>query len=82
MNPRTLIDLLNEVASEIPTLWREMALQLGMAHHHLDCFKTKQNKKQIRCFGESTEELEIAANNTLHMGDHHPSPADKSSQSI
>ena len=52
MNPRTLIDLLNEVASEIPTLWREMALQLGLAHHHLDCFKTEQNKKQIRCFGE------------------------------
>ena len=52
MNPRTLIDLLNEVASEIPTLWREMALQLGLAHHHLDCIKTEQNKKQIRCFGE------------------------------
>ena len=45
-------DLLNEVAAEIPTLWREMGLELGLAHHHLDCIETEQNKKQIRCFGE------------------------------
>ena len=45
-------DLLNEVAAEIPTLWREMGLELGLAHHHLDCIETEQNRKQIRCFGE------------------------------
>ena len=46
------IDLLNEVAAEIPTLWREMGLELGLSHHHLDCIETEQNRKQIRCFGE------------------------------
>ena len=46
------VDLLNEVAAEIPTLWREMGLELGLAHHHLDCIETEQNRKQIRCFGE------------------------------
>ena len=46
------VDLLNEVAAEIPTLWREMGLELGLSHHHLDCIETEQNRKQIRCFGE------------------------------
>ena len=46
------IDLLNEVAAEIPTLWREMGLELGLAHPHLDCIETEQNRKQIRCFEE------------------------------
>ena len=46
------IDLLNEVAAEIPTLWREIGLELGLSHRHLDCIETEQNKKQIRCFGE------------------------------
>ena len=46
------VDLLNEVAAEIPTLWREMGLELGLSHHHLDCIETEQNKKQIRCFEE------------------------------
>ena len=45
-------DLLNEVAAEIPTLWREIGLELGLADHHLDCIETEQNRKQIRCFGE------------------------------
>ena len=46
------IDLLNEVAAEIPTLWKEMGLELGLSLRHLDCIETEQNKKQIRCFGE------------------------------
>ena len=46
------IDLINKVATEIPTLWREIGLELGLAHHRLDCIETEQNRKQIRCFGE------------------------------
>ena len=44
-------DLLNEVAAEIPTLWRETGLELGLVDHHLDCIETEQNRRQIRCFG-------------------------------
>ena len=33
-------------------------------------------------FWRSTKELEGAADETLHMGDHHPSPADKGSRSV
>ena len=33
-------------------------------------------------FWRSTEELEGAADSTLHMGDYHPSPTDKGSRSV
>ena len=46
------IDLINEVAAEIPMLWREIGLELGLADHHLDCIETEQNRKQFRCFRE------------------------------
>ena len=45
------VDFLNEVAAEIPTLWREVGMELGLKPHQLDCIEIEQNRNQIRCFG-------------------------------
>ena len=45
------VDFLNEVAAEIPTLWREVGMELGLKPHQLDCIEIEQNRNQVRCFG-------------------------------
>ena len=45
------VDFLNEVAAEIPTLWREVGMELGLKPHQLDCIETEQNRNQVQCFG-------------------------------
>ena len=44
------IELLNEVAAEIPTKWREVGIELGLRLPELDCIEVEQSKNQIRCF--------------------------------
>ena len=44
------VDFLNKVAAEIPTLWKEVGIQLGLGPYQLDCIETEENRNQLRCF--------------------------------
>lgn len=45
-----LSDLLDEVASKVPSKWRQISIQLGLTPEHQECFMALSSNDPIQCF--------------------------------
>ena len=45
-----LSDLLDEVASEVPSKWKQISIQLGLTLEDQECFMASSSNDPIQCF--------------------------------
>ena len=48
-------DLMNEVASKIPTHWRQVGCELGLTAEQLNCIDQQRRGIQMNCFSDVFE---------------------------